>query len=92
MSGGRPGLGKPLRRTPVATATASGPSVTSQDPLHSGATRRGAWGPSAYLPVAGASYLSLQTLVPGAQEPGLGRSVCQPPAWEDPWRQRLGRE
>ena len=71
MSGGRPGLGKPLGRTPVATATAAGPSVSSQDPLHSGATRRGAWGPSAYLPVAGASYLSLKKLVPGAQEPGL---------------------
>ena len=78
MSGGRPGLGKPLGRTPVATATAAGPSVSSQDPLHSGATRRGAWGPSAYLPVAGASYLSLKKLVPGAQEPGLGRASTSP--------------
>lgn len=89
--GGRPGLGKPLR-TPVATATAAGPSVSSQDPLHSGATRRGAWGPSAYLPVAGASYLSLKKLVPGAQEPGLGRASTSPQAWEDPWRQALGPE
>ena len=92
MSGGRPSLGKPLRRTPVPTATAAGPWVTSRDPLHSGATGRGAWGQSAYLPVASTSYLSLQKLVPGAQEPSLGRSVSQPPAREDPWKQALSCE